>query len=617
MPKKYDFGGYATKFGVKCTDGRIINREAFENCNGITVPIVYQHVHDRLENVVGHGDLELRQDGMYVYGKINETPSGKLVKTMIENGDLDSLSIYANQLIQNGPNVTHGVIREVSVVLAGANPQAKIDDVAIAHADGSYDELEGEVVIQGFGNLDFLEHADDDEDSDEETIKDVYNTLNDKQKQVVQLILGSVIEEYENNDDDEEAEDEVAQSDIEEDNTMKKNVFAGVDDNTPSVSQADMQNLMTSARSLGSFRAAFNALDENQRNAFLRHDATTYQVPLANEVRTFTEKAYGVSNIGLLFPDARDVNNPPEWIKRDTEWVAGVLNGVRHTPFSHIRTSFADITADEARAKGYITGHRKTEEVFSVLRRDTTATTVYKKQKFDRDDIVDITDFDIIRWVQGEMRIMLDEEIARAILIGDGRSVSSEDKINEGNIRPIWTDDDLYTMKFDVSPTNMLDVIDEFTYALEDYEGSGNLTLYTTKSILNDMLLVRDLNQHRIYNGVSELANAIGVNRIVTVPVLKNVHREVSGSPKYLYGLMVDLRDYTVGTNKGGEITSFQDFDIDYNQQKFLIETRMSGALTRVRSAVVLEGDTQWRASSSNSDNADPNVDDESFPEEP
>lgn len=609
MPKKYDFGGYATKFGVKCTDGRIINREAFDDCNGVTVPLVYQHVHDQIENVIGHADLEVRDDGVYAYGKLNETPSGQLMHTMINNGDLDSLSIYANQLIQNGPNVTHGVIREVSVVLAGANPKAKIDNLALAHADGSYDEYEDEAIFSHFATLDYIEHADDDsnDDSDDEqsddseTVEDIYNSMNEKQKRVVEIMLGSVIMEYENGSDE---DDDVAQSGIEEDTDMKKNAFTGVDDDTPAISQADVQNLMTSARSLGSFRAAFDALDDSQRNAFLRHD--TYQVPQAGEVRTFTTKNYGISNIGLLFPDAHELNNPPEWIKRDTEWVAGVLAGVRHSPFSHIRTSFADITEDDARAKGYITGHKKKEEVFSVLRRDTTATTIYKKQKFDRDDIVDITDFDVIRWVQGEMRLMLNEEIARAILIGDGRSVASEDKINEQNIRPVWTDDDLYTMKFDVDATNMLDMIDEFTYALEDYEGSGNLTLFTTKAILNDMLLVRDTNKHRIYNGISELANAIGVNRIVTVPVLKNVSREVSGSTKYLYGLMVDLRDYTVGTNKGGEITSFQDFDIDYNQQKFLIETRMSGALTRVRSAVVLEGATQWRAQVSGNETTEP-----------
>ena len=595
MSKKYDFGGYATKFGVMCSDGRIIDPEAFRDCDGDTVPIVYQHVHNDIDGVLGHGDLEIRDDGVYIHGKFNSTAEGNKARELVQCGDLNSLSIFANQLVQRGSTVMHGVIREVSLVLAGANPEARIDNLAIAHADGTYDELDDEAVINFDLGLDYLAHADDgDDDSEsgggEKTIKEIFDTLTDEQKEVVNLIVGQIIAEYEGDDDEEESDEEVAQSDIEE-GFMKKNVFSAMATDGPTMSHDAFVSLMDRTKALNSFKKAFAELGKTQQEAFLAHAGETYE----HNGITYPVKSYGISNIGLLFPDAHELNDRPEWIKRDTSWVAGALAGMRHVPYSRIKTSTADITPDEARARGYITGDRKESEVFRVMYRTTNPTTVYKKQEFDRDDVLDTADPGFIGWIQSEMDFMIREEIARACLVGDGRSPSSRDHIDDECIRPIWTDDDVYTMKCEVNTNaSTTAIMEAMLRAQEDYEGSGNLTFFTTKTFLNDMLLVKDLNQHRLYNTIAEVANAIGVDHIVTVPILKGLTRTITpttGDPytANLLGIIVDLRDYAVGTDRGGQLTSFEDFDIDYNKQKYLLETRMSGCLTKYHSAIAVE----------------------------
>ena len=572
---EYDFSGWATRNNLKCSDGRIILKDAFKGNNGKTVPLVWNHLHDEPANVLGHALLENRDEGVYAFCKLNETESGKIAKVLVEHGDVLALSIYANQLKQQGPNVLHGAIRELSLVYSGANPGAYIDSV-MQHDE----ELEDEAIIYT-GEKISLYHSEDDqppveeesseppediqhadseetESNDKETLADVFDTFSEKQKNVTYAMIGMALEE--NNTDNKESENTT-----EGDNTMKHNVFDPEETNPDDVlTHADVTAIFADVKRYGSLRDSV--------------------------------LAHGIEQIDFLFPEATLLDSPPKFIQRDMGWVSKVMGGTHKTPFSRIKSMFADITEDEARAKGYIKGNKKTEEVFGLLKRTTTPTTIYKKQKLDRDDVVDITDFDVVAWLKAEMRMMLDEEIARAVLIGDGRLSSSDDKINEQNIRPIWKDDELYTVKriVNVSPTATTDekariFIQQCIRARKDYKGSGSPTLFTTEDVLTDCLLIEDLNKRIVYDSVDKLATTLRVKEIVTVPVMENLTR-VDGSDTFeLMGIIVNLTDYNVGADKGGAVNMFDDFDIDYNAQKYLIETRCSGALTVPFSAIAME----------------------------
>ncbi len=574
---EYDFSGYATRANVKCTDGRIIMPNAFAHQDGERMPLLYQHLHNDPSNILGHVVLENRNDGVYAYGKFNNSPAAQDVKEAVIHGDITSMSIFANNLTERGNAVSHGDIKEVSLVLAGANKGAIIDNLVIQHSDGEEEYLDGEAIIT-FGET--LVHAEDESDSksssdegeDDETVKDVIDSMNEKQKNVMYALIAAALEEQAGGEDTENDEGgEMAQSENMEGKTMNYNVFEQSDKNTKpaqkTLTHDEMSSILASARECGSFK-----------KAVLAHAAS-----------------YGIENIETLFPDARNVTTPPEWVKRRTEWVAGVINGARHSPFSRIKSMTADITADEARARGYIKGNKKVEEVFPVMHRVTTPTTIYKKQKLDRDDIVDITDFDVVSWIRQEMRMMLDEEIARAILIGDGRPAMKEgstnpDKIDETHIRPIWTDDELYAPKIQVDPAHKTEVLmEDIVRAMDEYEGSGSPTMYTTQTFVTDMLLLKDSLGRRLYNSEAEITSFLGVGSIVKVPVMKGVTREADGKTYGLKAIITNISDYTIGADKGGEITSFDDFDIDYNQYKYLLETRISGCLTHPKSAVIVE----------------------------
>ena len=578
MEEQFDFCGWATKNDLQCADGRIIRRDAFKHNDGEKVPLVWNHDHTDPYRIVGNVLLKNRDEGVYAYGKFNDTDLGKTAKLYVEHGDITHLSIYANQLQQQGPNVLHGAIRVVSLVLAGANPGAYIESV-IKHGEESDEEAiiyTGEdislfhVEDENSETDESLSHSDDkkedkmaDEEKKvednfasekEETVADVFNTLSEKQKNVVYAMIGQALEEAESKNN-EKGEDD-----------MKHNVFDQETETQENVLSHDAMNtIITDAKRYGSLK-----------ESFLAH-----------------AQEYGIDNIDYLFPDVKNLNNPPEFIKRDTDWVSDVMNAVHKTPFSRIKSSFADITEDEARAKGYIKGNLKKEEVFSLLKRSTTPTTIYKKQKLDRDDIVDITDFDVIAWLKHEMRMMLDKEIARAFLIGDGRLASSDDKINEQNIRPVVSDAELFTIKTLVNVAKGATdddkakaTIKAAVKARKNYKGSGNPTFYTTEDYLTNALLLEDTQGHRLYKNESEVAAAMRVSKIVTVPVMEGVK---GPNNKDLIGIIVNLNDYNVGADKGGAINMFDDFDIDYNQQKYLIETRCSGALIKPYSAVVLE----------------------------
>jgi hypothetical protein len=560
---KFDFCGWATKANLLCSDGRIIRKDAFKHNDGQTVPLVWNHQHDDVNEVLGHALLENRDAGVYAYCKFNDTDSGQTAKLLVQHGDINALSIYANQLKQQGPNVMHGNIRELSLVLAGANPGASIESI-IMHGQ----ETDEEAIIYTGENIS-LYHAEESEEKkemaedtkNEKTVADVFDTLNEEQKTVVYALIGQALSENDVTDDETE-EDEGG-------NEMKHNVFDQDDRQEEVLTHAAMETIISDGKRFGSLK-----------ESFLAH---------ADE--------YGITNIDYLFPEEKSLNTPPEFIKRETGWVQKVMSGTHHTPFSRIKSMFADITEDEARAKGYIKGKLKKEEVFSLLKRTTTPTTIYKKQKLDRDDVIDITDFDVVAWLKSEMRMMLDEEIARAILVGDGRLASSDDKINEQNIRPIWKDEDLYTVKTPItvaSNASDSDKAKEFIKAViksrKNYKGSGTPTLFTTEDVVTDCLLIEDTTGRRIYNSVADLATTLRVKEIVTVEVMENLSRTGSDSKTYkLLGLVVNLSDYNVGADKGGAINMFDDFDIDYNQQKYLIETRCSGALIKPYSAIALE----------------------------
>lgn len=556
---EYNFSGWATKNDILCTDGRIIRHNAFAGCDGKTVPLVWNHQHNSPEYVLGHALLENREEGVYAYCTLNETPMAQSAKIQIEHGDIEALSIYANKLQQTGPNVTHGVIREVSLVLAGANQGAFIDNI-IKHGEECEDEAIIYHSVDGEDTDITLYHAED-EVKEEKTIADVFNTLNEEQKQVVYAMIGQALEVGEQSDDDNE-ETEGGN------NSMKHNVF-------------DQEEVKAQRTLTHSDEAAIIA--DAKRYGSLKESALQH----------------GIEQIDYLFPEAQTLNKTPEFISRDMTWVRKVLGSVHHTPFSRIKSLFADITADDARAKGYIKGKLKKEEVFSLLKRTTTPTTIYKKQKLDRDDVIDITDFDVISWLKTEMRTMLDEEIARALLVGDGRLASSDDKINESNIRPVWTDHELYTIKTTLDGVNSAaSTGDEKAKAFiraaikarKDYKGSGQPTLYTTEDVLTDCLLLEDATGRIIYDSESKLANVLRVKEIVTVPVMENCSRTNEEMTEVdLMGIIVNLEDYNIGADKGGAVNMFDDFDIDYNAQKYLIETRCSGALVKPKSAIAIE----------------------------
>ena len=570
MNKGYDFSGWATKNDILCSDGRTIRKDAFKDNDGKTVPLVWNHSHNDPNNVLGHCVLENRDEGVYTYGTFNDTEQGKNAKSLVEHGDVTALSIWANKLKQNRGDVLHGDIKEVSLVLAGANIGACIDSV-IKHGE----ESEEEAVIYSGEDI-VLAHADTTTksenkeekkpmaDTNEKTVKDVFDTLNEEQKKVVYALIGQALE---SNGADEE--DDMEHGEFEGGNEMKHNVFEQDEMNgNDTLSHAEMEAIIADGKRFGSMKESFLAHAE----------------------------AYGIKSIDYLFPEPKTLNNPPEFIKRDMGWVSKVMGTVHHTPFSRIKSMFADITEDEARAKGYIKGKLKKEEVFSLLKRTTTPTTVYKKQKMDRDDVIDITDFDVIAWLKSEMRMMLDEEIARAILIGDGRISSSDDKINESNIRPIVSDDDLYTIKSKVTVAanatgadKAKAFIDQVIRSRKEYKGSGNPTLFTTEDMVTECLLLEDKIGHKLYKTEAELATTMRVKEIVTVEVMEGLKDKNS---KEVAGIIVNLADYNVGADKGGSVNMFDDFDIDYNQQKYLIETRCSGALVKPYSAITLTFDT-------------------------
>lgn len=608
MVNGYDFAGWATRNDIRCSDGRTIRHNAFKECDGKKVPLVWNHRHDDPFNVLGYGILENKDEGVRVYGFLNHSEAGETAREYLKHGDIESLSIYANRLAQNGGDVIHGVIREVSLVLSGANPGAYIDQVMVHSEDG--DEESDSAVIFSGEQIEMYHSEDDGKEpekksepanedpkkeetkmndtiqhADEKTVGDVLNELTEEQKNVVFALVGQALEKGEEEDEEE----------------MRHNVFdADYNDGGAFLSHADQADIINDMKKYGSLKESFLAHAD-----LMGFDGGELAHAGSDGIEYSQDRQdYFVNDPSFLFPEAKALYNTPQFIKRKTEWVASVMSGTKHSPFSRVKTMFADITEDEARAKGYIKGHLKKEEVFSLLKRTTTPTTVYKKQKMDRDDIVDITDFDVVSWIRSEMRMMLDEEIARAILVGDGRLASSDDHINDQNIRPIWTDADLFTIKRRIEFTTSMDssakaklVIKEAVRSRKDYRGSGQPTLFTTEDWLTEMLLLEDTNQHRLYKDAGEVASAMRVSRIVTVPILENLSREVSlaggsSEQRALIGIIVNLGDYTVGADKGGEINMFDQFDIDYNQQKYLIETRCSGALTVPYSAIVLESVT-------------------------
>ena len=571
---KFDFSGWATRNNLKCSDGRTIMKDAFKHNDGQTVPLVWNHQHNEPSNILGHALLENREEGVYAYGTFNDTEAGQMAKTMVLHGDITQLSIFANQLKHTSERyVTHGAIREVSLVLAGANPGAFIDTV-ICHGE----ESEEEGVI--YTGLDFeLAHAEaeekpeegeksdksEDEKTDKEangkTVQEVLDGMDEDEKKVLYMLVEKALESKT------EEKTEVKHNDSEGgDTTMKHNVF----------DEASQENNETLAHSAETMQAVFA---DAKRYGSLKESAL----------------AHGIDQINWLFPEDTNVTNAPTFIDRDQGWVKKVMAAVHHTPYSRIKSMFADITADEARARGYMKGNLKKEEVFTLLKRTTAPTTVYKKQKLDRDDVIDITDFDVVAWIKAEMRGKLDEELARAFLIGDGRLPDSDDKIKEDCIRPIWTDDTkLFTINAMVEHDGTEDgrakaFIKKAIKARKGYKGSGNLTLFTTEDMLTEMLLLTDADGHDLYEDEAKLAKKLRVKEIVTVPVMEGATREVEGAKRALLGIFVNLNDYNVGADKGGAVNMFDDFDIDYNAQKYLMETRCSGALIRPFSAIVLE----------------------------
>ena len=624
---KYDFSGWATKNDLRCSDGRTIRRDAFKHNDGATVPLVWQHLHNDPTNVLGHCLLENREEGVYAYGVFNNTEAGKQAKSLVEHGDVDQLSIYANGLDQKGGDVYHGDIKEVSLVLAGANPGARIDYPILEH---SGEEFYDEAVIYTGEDLS-LHHADDtdeedekdkkndedeekedakdenpesseedkkpeeddedkkksdedDEDKDKDkslqhsdtnpTIQEVFNTLTDVQKNAVYAIIAEAL------DDDDEVEHSEGGDD-----EMKHNVFDNDTKNTRTVlSHDDFKTIFADAKRLGSLKDA--VAQHMEEGGVLAHAVYNHD---ADGERT-TEQTYGIADIDYLFPEARSLNNPPEFVSRDMDWVYEVMRGVRHTPFSRVKSQFANITMDEARARGYVKGNLKVEEVFGLLKRNTDPQTIYKKQKLDRDDIIDITDFDVVAWLKREMRMMLDEEIARAVLVGDGRTTADDDKISEDHVRSVLNDHEFFTLTVAIQAgadeaKTAKNVIKGAVRARKNYKGSGNPIMFVSEDWLTEMLLLEDEMARPLYDTQDKLATALRVRKIVSCPVFEGLQKDGHD----IVGIILNLADYNVGADKGGEVSMFDDFDIDYNQMKYLIETRISGALVKPFSSIVLQ----------------------------
>lgn len=631
MADKYDFGGIATAYNIRCADGKTIQRGAFVGCDNTKVPLMWNHQHGNVDHVLGHAILKDRGDDVYAYCKFNDTPSGRKARKILENGDIEALSIYANNLDKKGSLVQHGVIREVSMVLAGANPGALIDTKTIAHSmgydlsdpdiDDILDEIDEAQIYHGitnsidiFDNEDSfdpdgkdLKHADGEKDDQKEkksedgpSPKEVYDSMNEDQQT---LLLAMVAEAMASGNNEEEKEDvEHSMNDgehFEGGEEMKHNAFDtdGYAVQGPYLDKADRQRLIAEAKKNGSLRdALLHSLEDP--DGILAH---AYPYNHDENGDPTTQQTYGIADINWLFPEARALTREPEWIKRDMDWVAKLMNGTKHTPFSRVKSVFADITEDEARAKGYVKGNRKIEEVFTLLKRTTEPTTIYKLQKFDHDDIKDITDFDVIAWVRAEMRMMLNEEIARAVLVGDGRSTASNDHIPEDHIRPIYKEDDLFAVRVPVAvAANATDdqkakaVIRAVKKARKDYKGSGNPIYFTTEDELANMLLLEDGQGYFMFKTAQELATVLRVREIVTVPVMEGLSRTYTpagGSEitATLAGILVDPSDYNIGADRGGEIENFEDFDIQFNQHRYLIETRISGALVKPKSALIIE----------------------------
>ena len=662
--KDYDFSGWATKNDILCEDGRVIKKNAFKDCDGKQVPLVFNHDHKDLENFLGHCVLENRDEGVYCYGYIDkDTPAGQQALSLIKHGSLNSLSIYANKLKQVGRDVIHGLIREVSLVLAGANSGAVIDTV-LAHAEDASDEYDNAMIVYA-GEENPIEHGaiDDEVDDDEEILA----SMTDEQKRFMLKMMGMAAADAENSvshsskdddddydpdeddddddeEDDEESELEHSKSEDDEDEDKKKSCSHSFslfgdrdelshaskkdeedddedDEEDDIVDEEDDEDLDDSDDEDEEYdedeetntknqndkekkEMKHNLFENEAQGDVLIHSAEACSEMMADAVKFGSLKDsvmahaadYGIDNIDYLFPNAKNYTTTPEFLKRRTEWVNEVLTGVRQSPFSRVKTIFADITEDEARAKGYIKGNRKAEEVFTLLKRETNPTTVYKKQRIDRDDIIDITDFSVIEFIKQEMRIMYDEECARAILVGDGRNALSPDKIKEANIRPIWTDDDLFTIKRSIAVTTATTdqnrakaFIKNLVKSRKLYRGSGNPTLFIQEDLLADMLLIEDTTGRLIYDTIDKLKNTLRVNKIVEVPIFDGLNRIDNGDTKYLAGILVNLNDYRTGRDKGGELSFFDDFDIDFNQQKYLMESRFSGALVVPYSAVAFE----------------------------
>lgn len=604
----YDFAGWVTKNNLKCADGLTICQNAFSTQDGTIVPLVYNHNHKTVESILGHTLLENRPEGVYGYSLFNDTPSGNHAKKAVSNGDITSMSIWANNLSRVGSGVTHGAIREVSLVIAGANPGAMIESVMM-HGVSIGDEEDEAIIYTGedfvlFHGNENLEHAMEnekeenevaDQNKGEKTVKEVFETLNEEQKKAVAIIVGQAIQDAKaggevkhGNDDNEEGEE------------LKHNIFEGQNQTGEGsyLSHAQQAQIFKRAKECRSFRQAVKEFSED--NNVIIHSIDTTGMTTATGTNT-----YGFNDPNMLFPEYKSLNTPPEWISRNMDWVAKVMGGVHRTPYSRIKSQYADITEDEARAKGYITGKQKKDEVFTILKRTTDPQTVYKRQKMDRDTIIDITDFDVVAWIRAEMRVMLNEEIARAILIGDGRLSDSDDKIQENHIRPIVTDVPLFNVVIkvevdaDATPAEIADAtIDAIIRSKKKYKGSGNPTFWTSSDPVTEMLLLKDGIGHKLYKTETELATTLRVKDIVEVEPMEGHTITYDGKKYPLIGTIVNLADYNVGTDKGGQIENFEDFDIDYNQYKYLIETRMSGALVKPFSALTFILDKKSATSS-------------------
>ena len=572
-PEKYDFSGWATKNNIRCSDGRTIKPDAFAEQDGSTVPLVWNHNHVDADNVLGHAILENREQGVYAYCYLNNTEQGNNARELVSHGDICALSIFANQLKQNGGDVIHGAIREVSLVLAGANPGAKIENV-MSHGENCDEEA---IIYNNNDALD-LQHSEEDKKmeekkeepktEEEKTVKDVIDSMTEEQKNVMYALIGEAIEQ---------AKAEKAKESNEEEKNMKHNAFEKENENEQeTLSHSELNALIKEAKDNG----------KSLKNTFLAHGVNNTE---------YLE--HSITNVGNLFPEAQLVDKVPALVSRDMDWVSNVMGAVKHTPFSRVKSTYANITGDEARAKGYVKGKQKVEEVITALKRTTDPQTVYKLQKMDRDDVIDITDFDVVAWIKGEMRIMLNEELARAILIGDGRESSSNDKINPLHIRPVLGDDATYTIKRslvraenETDEAFAKDFIHDVIRSRKDYKGSGNPTLYTTEDMLTSMLLIEDTTGRIIYDTMDKLKTALRVKDIVTVPVMEGVSRKDGENTTYnLMGILVNLNDYNVGADKGGSVNMFDDFDINYNKYEYLIETRCSGALVKPYSAISFE----------------------------